>query len=401
MHKSVTRFPIQITVLHTEILCFSFSVLQIFCLSEHHIDLSNELFLSNCPSMRLAWHKLGHYMQNVQPNFVIPSMLIGTIDFYHFIPLLLTLTMPGGYMLIANQKLLACIFAHTFHLIWCDDEAIEAEDLRWRPSKIYWNKGNNLCCTDCVKKFNIGMHSDVLRMDLIQTWCDDRYCILHFDTGLTGLEFESRLQECEKAKTSTPIISQSFRSIWMEFGILLRLVGVMKLTLILCRPFSIQGRVPYLFDFVKKKPLTVACNLGTDFFQTCYGDRGHSAWYQFGWPWPSFKVTIVWEMNNFGVHFLSKVIIDSDEIQYVATTCWFVEAHAKFILHMYYSRERTLLTWFYECLYGTLTFDYYSSILSNQRFFQLSDNISVSQMMVVIVLWNDAEFADMKWCVNS
>ena len=45
-----------------------------------------------------------------------------------------------------------------------------------------------------------------------------------------------------------------------------------------------------------------------------------------------------------GVHFLTNSCIDLDEMQYVATTCWFVQAHAKFILYKYYSRERTLLT---------------------------------------------------------
>ena len=34
--------------------------------------------------------------------------------------------------------------------------------------------------------------------------------------------------------------------------------------------------------------------------------------------------------------FSRKLKIDLDEIQSVATTCWFVEAHAKFILHKYY-----------------------------------------------------------------
>ena len=32
-----------------------------------------------------------------------------------------------------------------------------------------------------------------------------------------------------------------------------------------------------------------------------------------------------------------------DGIQYVATNCWFVEAHAKVTFHKYCSRERTLL----------------------------------------------------------
>ena len=36
--------------------------------------------------------------------------------------------------------------------------------------------------------------------------------------------------------------------------------------------------------------------------------------------------------NKSGVHFLAKWI-DLDEIQSVATTCWFVEAHANVILH--------------------------------------------------------------------
>ena len=37
--------------------------------------------------------------------------------------------------------------------------------------------------------------------------------------------------------------------------------------------------------------------------------------------------------KNFGVHFLANLNIDLDKIQYVATTCWFVEADAKFLFH--------------------------------------------------------------------
>ena len=35
----------------------------------------------------------------------MPAMLIGTIDFYHFIPLLLTLTLPGGNKVSTKQNL--------------------------------------------------------------------------------------------------------------------------------------------------------------------------------------------------------------------------------------------------------------------------------------------------------
>ena len=61
-------------------------------------------------------------------------------------------------------------------------------------------------------------------MDLTQTWYDDRhYCTLqfdkslidlalHFDTSPIDLDLHSRSQECKKAKTSVPNISQSFQS---------------------------------------------------------------------------------------------------------------------------------------------------------------------------------------------
>ena len=57
-----------------------------------------------------------------------------------------------------------------------------------------------------------------------------------------------------------------------------------------------------------------------------------------------YKVTVVRKIKNIGVNFLATLVIDLDKIQCAATTCCFVEAHAKFNLHMYYSRERTLLT---------------------------------------------------------
>ena len=37
--------------------------------------------------------------------------------------------------------------------------------------------------------------------------------------------------------------------------------------------------------------------------------------------------------QKFSVHFLKTFAIYFDDIQCDATNCWFVEAHAKFILH--------------------------------------------------------------------
>ena len=38
-----------------------------------------------------------YYWQTFLPKFFTPGMLIGTLDFYHFTPLSLTLTFTGGH----------------------------------------------------------------------------------------------------------------------------------------------------------------------------------------------------------------------------------------------------------------------------------------------------------------
>ena len=57
---------------------------------------------------------------------------------------------------------------------------------------------------------------------------------------------------------SAPIIYQSFQLIWMEFGMLLTLVGVMNLVLILFCAFNTY----VIFACIESLP--------TDFFQTWY-----------------------------------------------------------------------------------------------------------------------------------
>ena len=95
-----------------------------------------------------------------------------------------------------------------------------------------------------------GMHSEIcVWISLIQTWCGDRhYCILHCDTSLTDLDLDSKSRVGESKN-----FCGNYQSIWVEFGILLRLVGVMNCMLILFCLFSIQGREPYWCDSVKKK----------------------------------------------------------------------------------------------------------------------------------------------------
>ena len=109
---------------------------------------------------------------------------------------------------------------------------------------------------------------------------------------------------------------------------------------------------PYLYGYINK-------NINTGLYSGTYRlisfkcgmmieTLGTTFLYQFGWPWPSLKVTVVWEIRNFGIHFLTNLSIDFNEIQYVATTFWFVQGYAKKILLIEYSRERILLTWFYK-----------------------------------------------------
>ena len=55
---------------------------------------------------------VGHYTQIFQRNIFIPAMPIGTVEFYHFIPLSLILTLTGDLKVNAKQKLLAYFLAH-------------------------------------------------------------------------------------------------------------------------------------------------------------------------------------------------------------------------------------------------------------------------------------------------
>ena len=88
------------------------------------------------------------------------------------------------------------------------------------------------------------------------TWYDDGYyCTLHFDISPIDLDLYLRSQECEKAKTSVPIIShsQSFQPVWMEFGVLFSLAGVMNLIPILLVYSIFKGENPTYIILLPKK----------------------------------------------------------------------------------------------------------------------------------------------------
>ena len=117
-----------------------------------------------------------------------------------------------------------------------------------------------LCYSTCWQRqkiCNFGMHLLIWTFInwFVQTLYDDRYYrILCFDTSVVRLDLNSRTQECMKPNTSEPIFSQNLVSVWMKVGMLLKLSGLVNLVLmILSCSINIQGRDPYLCDFVKTK----------------------------------------------------------------------------------------------------------------------------------------------------
>ena len=95
---------------YTTIILFCSS--PVFLVDPHEYHMDREIYVMIC--VRLAGQhsknfNSGHHMQTVQSNFLvcIADSLIGTIYFYHFIPLSLALTLPGGHKVSAKQNRLA------------------------------------------------------------------------------------------------------------------------------------------------------------------------------------------------------------------------------------------------------------------------------------------------------
>ena len=122
--------------------------------------------------------------------------------------------------------------------------------------------------------------------------------------------------------------------IWIEFSILLWHVGVINLILILSCPFSIQWREPYKISFFKKSKVGL--------YSDTYRPNSFKLdliieitilyiLIQFRWPWLSFKVAGVWEFKTVGVSYSQKFPSWCGWNSVCCHTCWFVEAHVKFI----------------------------------------------------------------------
>ena len=92
---------------------------------DRYEHLCHESSLSGCWAiLRGKNFNILHYRQTVHSNFFIPVMLLDTIDFYHFIPLSLTLTLPGGHKVSAKQNLLASFSQNIFLLTMMKFDAL-------------------------------------------------------------------------------------------------------------------------------------------------------------------------------------------------------------------------------------------------------------------------------------
>ena len=134
------------------------------------------------------------------------------------------------------------------------------------------------------------------------------YCTLHFDTCLTGLDLDSMSQVTGVWKSKNLFVNDL-----TQFSI--------DLDGIRC---TVENPT-YLFYI-----LYVTSKLNISFDDLYLHLRSH-----------------FYEKSKTLVYIFLQ-ISPLDEIQYGATTSWFVEAHARFTLCKKYSRERTVLMWFYE-----------------------------------------------------
>ena len=108
----------------------------------------------------------GYYTQIVEPKLFIPPMLVGTIDFYHFILLSLTLTLHGDHKVSA--KLLNSFSPTLFFIWWRWNLMWWWISSSWIPWDYFWwkcmgTKKIAAVLQTASKKFNIGMHSDVYK----------------------------------------------------------------------------------------------------------------------------------------------------------------------------------------------------------------------------------------------
>ena len=204
---------------------------------------------------------------------------------------------------------------------------------------------NNLTLA-CIQMFMNGF-------DLILIYWYRYYCTLRGDANLIDFGLDSRSQECEKTKLLCQLFHKLFN--WFEWDLLMWWTSY---------SFSVihsifKGENPTYVISLKN-----SFNIGlfTDIYRPISFNLVWWFWYQFGWLWPSFKVTVVWEIKSFNVYYLANLSFNLDEIhnQMVCwSPCWIYFAQVllkgdnsankdswNLELPLTWSCVRTLVNWF-------------------------------------------------------
>ena len=152
----------------------------------------------------------------------------------------------------------------------------------------------------CIKKktFNFGLYWDV-------------YWQISFKLGMTiettkvyiliPVLMTLTFIQCHMYEKSNIflLILQMFQTMWFQFSLLPQPLGLLKCMLNLFHMINFQGRLLYLHDFIKYTFNICLCqNTCEPFFFSKPGmmlDTNSAVWFQFEWPWPSVKVTELWD----------------------------------------------------------------------------------------------------------
>ena len=179
---------------------------------------------------------VGYYSQTFQQIIFIPAMHIGTIDFYHFLPLSLTLTLSG----ISGSVQSKTSWLHVLPHFWTDQDemwsGLEANQVQHLDTMFQWDvlkHGEiNAVLLSTSKNSDDGMDSNVYELIWFKL-CRIIDTIKLYILILVLLTLTQGHRSARKQKLLRQLsIWQSFQSVWIEFDTLLRCVGAINLLLI-------------------------------------------------------------------------------------------------------------------------------------------------------------------------
>ena len=193
-------------------------------------------------------------------------MFLGTIDFYHFMPLYVVLTLGGGQNVSGKENLLVSFSRTLFHqmewnLVWRRSSGHFGTTFEWEsremPAVYILHQ----------KNFTVGMHPDVYEQTrfILVLMTDTTELYISVLVHVTLILFQghgnarkqkkktkqNKTKQTNKKKNNSANSLTIFFVDYDEFGMLLRLVGLLHLMHILSCPIRIQESESNWKDSVK------------------------------------------------------------------------------------------------------------------------------------------------------